>query len=552
MKLRRREKPIEDNAPPQIDLPKKRMWELFAKNDYSFYVEYVHHGIYKHGKHTRYICDVLEAVERGEKKRVIITLPPRHSKSMTVSETFPSWFIGRNPHRRVIEVSYGDRLAKRFGRLNKAKIREFGKDVFGIGLPEFGVGSLSSVDWGIADAETKEMYRGGMLSTGIGGSITGEGADLLLIDDPIKNREEAYSETYRNKIWEEWKNTLLTRLMPGGAVIIILTRWHEDDLVGRILNPKFNDDGTGEVTPWEIVSLPAECDSDNDLLNREKGEYLWPEFGFDAQWGIQTKKDVGSKTWTSLYQQKPVAIEGEIIKRHWWNEYDFKNPPPFLEIAQSWDCAYEEEKNLKGSYTTCTTWGRTIKGYYLLDVYRKQIEFPELIRMMKALYSRYNPNVVIVEYKASGKSAFQQLKTQTAIPLLKDNPHKSKIVRLELVSPMIESGLAYLPDFAPWLYDYIEELSTFPGGENDDQVDSTSQALKYFQLKSSRYIATSDEFEEEEEEERQEEDSNVINIEGLVFSKEALPEELLDVDPNTITKEDLTRAIMAERYGLND
>lgn len=533
----------------QKDINLKRKWEILAKNDYSFYVEYVHRGMYQHGAHTLYICNILEKIEKGELDRVVFTLPPRHSKSMTVSETFPSWFIGKNSERRVIEVSYSDRLAKRFGRLNKQKIKEFGEDIFGISMPEWGTGTQSSTDWNVAKKNEDgaiEICRGGMISSGIGGSITGEGAHLLLIDDPIKNREEAYSLTYRNKIWEEWKNTLLTRLMPGGAVIIILTRWHEDDLVGRILNPKYYEGTEKDEDRWTIVSLPAECDIDDDLIGREKGEYLWPEYGFDKAWADKTKIDVGNRTWTSLYQQRPTALEGGLIKRHWWKEYKANNPPPFVEIIQSWDCAYEEFDNLKGSFTVCTTWGRTERNrYYLLDVYRKQIEYPELIKQMKALYSKWNPNAVIVEYKASGKSAFQALRSQTSIPLLKELPHKSKLVRLEIVSPLIEAGLVYLPDLAPWLFDYIEELATFPG-QYDDQVDSTSQALKYFQTRTSRGIVTSDEYEAEEEllEERE-----VINIEGLILNKEALPDSLAEAEVESITREELHRAILDERYG---
>lgn len=525
----------------------ERALEIMARRDYSFYVVYVHHGLYVHGEHTEYICNVLQDVEEGKEKRVMIWLPPRHSKSMTVSETFPSYFVGRNTERRVIEVSYGDRLAKRFGRLNKAKVKEFGMPVFGVTLSEWGVGSTSSNDWQVATIKEGKLIqqRGGMLSTGIGGSITGEGADLLLIDDPIKNREEAYSAVYRDKIWEEWKNTLRTRLQPGGSIIIILTRWHEDDLAGRLLNPKYRE-SENDKEEWKIISMPAVCDSENDLLNRKIGQTLWPGYGFDEEWAEQTKNDVGSKTWSSLYQQKPSATEGDLIKRNWWGIYNHNAPPEFIEIIQSWDCAYEEKDNLKGSYTVCTTWGRGFLGYYLLDVYRKQIEYPELIKQMKALYSKWNPSVVIIEYKASGKSAFQSLKLESEIPLLKDNPHKSKIVRLEIVSPLIESGRVFLPDMAPWLFDYIEELSMFPNGEYDDQVDSTSQGLKYFQTRAGKFIATSEDYEQIEGDE----ESDIVEIEGIRMNKESLPAELVDIDPSTITRDDLQRAILAERYGI--
>ncbi len=524
----------------------QRQWEMLARMDYSFYLSYVHNGLYKHSKHTEYICKIMQDIEAGKEDRVIFCLPPRHSKSMTISETFPSYFIGRNNQRRVIEVSYGDRLAKRFGRLNKAKIREFGARLFNLSLPEWGVGVASSTDWGVMNATTKESYRGGMLSTGIGGSITGEGADLLLIDDPIKNREEAYSQVYRDKIWEEWKNTLRTRLQPNGAVVIILTRWHEDDLVGRLLNPKYSADSLDKGKKWKIVSLPVICDSEDDLLGRKIGQCLWPEFGFDEEWAKFTMIDVGSRVWASLYQQKPSAAEGQVVKRGWWKEYNSKAIPEMIEIIQSWDCAYEEKDNLKGSYSVCTTWGRGYLGYYLLDVYRKQIEYPELIKQMKALHSKWNPSAVIIEYKASGKSAYQALKVQTAIPLLKVIPHKSKLVRMEIVNPMIESGRTFLPDTAPWLYDYLEEMSLFNNGEYDDQVDSTSQALSYFQQRAGRFIVTSDEYEEKEEEKK------IISIEGMVISEEFLPESIVvmtEEEKLLLTEEDIRKAVMIERYG---
>lgn len=521
--------------------PLEKQWDLLAKHDYEFYLTYVHRGFYMHGRHTKLICNALDKVEKGEIDRLILCLPPRHSKSMTVSETFPSYFIGRNPARRVIEVSYGDRLAKRFGRLNKQKIKEFGRDIFNIALPEWGVGVSSSSDWGVAtiaeDGKTLISQRGGMLSTGIGGSITGEGADLLLIDDPIKNREEAYSITYRDKIWEEWKNTLRTRLQPNGAVIIILTRWHEDDLVGRLLNPRYREDGGDDKDRWKIISLAALCDSDNDLLGRKVNETLWPEYGFDKKWADQTKNDVGSTTWSALYQQRPSAVEGQLIKRSWWQEYNHNALPEMQMIVQSWDCAFEESGD--GSYSVCTTWGKGARGIYLIDVYRRQMEFPELIRQMKLLYSKYNPSVVVVEYAASGKPAYQSLKMQTGIPLMPITVHKSKVVRLDIVSPMIEAGRVFLPDTATWLHDYLEEMSMFPNGENDDQVDSTSQALSFFQQRAEKWIVTSDEYEEKKK------------VEPIIDLANGLPIDIEDisVEDAKLTREERLKVIFEERYG---
>ena len=223
-------------------------------------MELVTHGRWKRAKHLDLLCDYLEQVDLGEIERLIITMPPRHGKSMTVTESFPSWFIGRNPERRVIEVSYGAELAKRFGRSNRRKIEEFGADIFDITIAR---DNATLTNWSI------EGHSGGMISAGIGGSITGQGADLLVIDDPIKNRKEAESLTYRESIWAEWQDTLSSRLHPGGRVVIIMTRWHEDDLVGRLLK---------QDNTWRLINLPALAE-DNDILGREEGQALWPEHG---------------------------------------------------------------------------------------------------------------------------------------------------------------------------------------------------------------------------------------------------------------------------------
>ncbi len=221
------------------------MQTALARIDYEYYLELVHRGRYRPAQHTRFIAEHLTQVERGTLKRLMIFLPPRHSKSMTVSESFPSYFIGRDPDRRVILTSYGDSLARRFGKANRDKLDDFGKRLFNINIDS---NNSSVTNWGI------EGHRGGMISSGIGSGITGEGADCLIIDDPVKNRQEANSQTFRDRIWNEWQSTLYTRLHPGGSVIIILTRWHEDDLAGRLLNPDY-----GEVEEWEIIRLPAEA-----------------------------------------------------------------------------------------------------------------------------------------------------------------------------------------------------------------------------------------------------------------------------------------------------
>lgn len=437
-----------------------------ARNDFDFYVEYTHRGHYQHARHTHYICNILNKVEKGIIDRLIITMPPRHSKSMTVSETFPSFFIGKDPERRVIEVSYGDALAQKFGRANRKKIEEYGPSIFNIQISKE---NASTTNWGI------EGHRGGMISAGIGGSITGEGADLLLVDDPIKNREEAESEFYRERVWSEWQNTLLTRLHPNARIIVILTRWHEDDLAGRILAGK-------DKNQWTLLSLPAIAES-GDLLGREEGEPLWPEHGYDKAWASSTKVNVGSRTWNSLYQQHPTPPEGGIIKREWLKFYN-RLPEYFEQILLSFDCAFKDEKEAKSGspdYVVGQAWGRLGGNMFLLDQVRARLNFPATLKMVQGMIEKWpQARAKLIEDKANGSAVISTLRDKISgiIPV---EPEGGKVARLNAVSPDFESGNVYLPSSAikPWILDYVEELVSFPNGAFDDQVDATSQALLY-------------------------------------------------------------------------
>jgi predicted phage terminase large subunit-like protein len=402
----------------------------------------------------------------------MVFMPPRHGKSMTISETFPSYYIGKNPNRRVIMASYGDSLAKKFGRANKRKLEQYGDEVFQIGLSK---DNSSVTNWDI------EGHRGGMISAGIGGSITGEGADLLLIDDPIKNREEADSETYREKVWNEWQNTLLTRLHAGGSVIIILTRWHEDDLAGRLLREQEELKKIGDLDPedeWTVLSLPAICEAEDDVMGREIGEALWPEHGYDQKWAKQKERDVGSRTWSALYQQRPAPTEGQLLQRHWWNFY--KELPKMHEQIQSWDCTF---KDTKGSdWVVGQLWGRVAQEYYLIAQIRRRLDLPGTIVGVKRMTVEYPlARAKYVEDKANGPAVIQMLKKHI-FGLIAVNPEGGKVARVNAVSPMIESGNVYLPDpsIAPWVNAFIDECAAFPNGTHDDQVDCMSQALFQF------------------------------------------------------------------------
>ncbi len=439
-------------------------WRALARIDYSFYCEYVHRGTYKPAKHLEYVAEKLEKVESGDIKRLMIFMPPRHGKSMTVSETFPSYFIGKKPSRRVIEVSYGDSLARKFGRMNRTKVEEFGEELFDIKVSQE---NASMTNWGI------KGRRGGMISAGIGGPITGEGADLLIIDDPIKNRQEADSQTYRNMVWNEWQNTLLTRLHPGGAIIIILTRWHEDDLAGRLLKE--------EPDKWEVINLAAVAEDENDQLGREIGETLWPEHGFDKKWAKEKKKEVGSRTWAALYQQRPSPAEGGILKRGWWQYYKVEYTQ-FDEIIQSWDMSFKDTKSAKGKdpdFVVGQVWGRRGADMYLLDQVRDRMDFPSTLQAVRNMTAKWPlARTKLVEDKANGPAVIASLKREIA-GLIPVEPQGSKEARASAVSPYIEAGNVYLPDptLAHWVNDFVEECAAFPNGNHDDQVDAMSQAL---------------------------------------------------------------------------
>ena len=430
-----------------------------ARRSYRDYIVRVHHGIYQHFKHTELICRALQPIADGFQKYLIVELPPRHSKSMTITESFPSYFLGKNPQKRVIATAYSDELARKFGRFNRNKLAEFGPLLFG---EEIDQGKSASNNWNILGS------RGGMVATGIGGSITGEGADLLIIDDPIKNAEEANSATMREKVWSEWESTLSTRLHNGGSVIVVMTRWHEDDLVGRLLERSPHD--------WERLRLPAIAEDDDDLLGRSVGQALCPELGFTKEWAALKKREVGSTVWASLYQQRPAPAEGAIFNRGWWKYY--RTPPSrFEEIVQSWDLAF---KGTDGSdYVVGQIWGRVGADKYLLDQVRDRMDFPATLQAFRSLSAKWpRARAKLVEDKANGPAVIATLKREIAgiIPV---EPEGGKVVRAQAVTADIEAGNVFIPEptRAPWVHDYVEEFASFPNGKNDDQVDCTTQAL---------------------------------------------------------------------------
>jgi len=436
-----------------------------AKSKLSFFLEYESHGIWQSARHLELLCSKLEAVERGKIKRLMVFMPPRHGKSEVSTKKFPAWFLGRNPDKEVIISSYAADLAYDFSRIARNTLKEWGPVLWGVEIAKDNAGVER---WGI------EGTRGGLTAAGVGGPITGRGAHVAIIDDPFKNWEEAVSPTIRENVWNWYRSTLRTRLAPGGAIILIMTRWHEDDLAGRLLEEMKR--GTGE--DWEVLSLPAVAEDEKDALGREPGQVLWPE-RFSEKEYEDTKKAVGSKLWASMYQQRPAPDEGGIFKRRWWKFYR-QQPARFDEVIQSWDCTFKDAQS--SDYVVGQVWGRLGADKYLLDQVRDRMDFPTTLQAIRTMTAKWpQARAKLVEDKANGPAVIATLKREIS-GLIAVEPEGGKVVRAQAVSPDVEAGNVYLPDpsVAPWIHDFIEETVAFPNGANDDQVDAMTQALNRF------------------------------------------------------------------------
>jgi predicted phage terminase large subunit-like protein len=463
-----------------------------TKFDYPFYVEYTHEGRWIPARHLLFICEqVQEFIESDTGHAydiLILQMPPQHGKSQSVTETLPSWYLGKNPLKRVIQVSYNEETAERFCRRNKEKIRQFGQNIFGIEISK------------TTDRSTEfELSNnvGRMISRGIMSGITSNPANLFIIDDPIKNRLEADSETYRERVWDEWQNSIKTRLAAGAKIIIILTRWHEDDLAGRVIaNEKH----------VQVINLPCEAE-ENDLIGRTPGQALFPEIGKGDTWLKEFKQSYindssggGLRAWLALFQGRPTAQEGNMIKRYWWRYWKPKGmelPPVTVktqggqiihieavdlpdiwdEQLQSWDCTFKSE--VDNDMVCGGIWGRRAANYFLLDLINEHMDIIQTIENIQS-FSKKWPRALrkLIEDKANGPAVIQIL--QRKLPgLVAVNPEGGKIARANAVSPAIESGNVYIPHpmVYSWVNSYLDQLSSFPQGKNDDMVDMTTQAL---------------------------------------------------------------------------
>lgn len=454
-----------------------------AKNDYYSYVRYTHKLIYEYTRHGEFICNVLnEAVQK--RKRMIageiaretqyfmFSVPAQHGKSMHITETFPSFFLGHFPHEGVIEISYNSDFASKFGGRNKDKVKEYGMELFGIGVAS---DKASSDEWDIVDKDGRKT-RGGMISRGIMSGITGSSlGDCIIIDDPIKNAEEANSETMRKKQWEEWRDSIRRRIHPGAIVILINTRWHEDDLWGRLLNPEY-----AKPFPWKVYNLPLECDQthidkEGNPLNRKLGEPLWPErYGYEH---IAEAKGYPS-SFNAMDQGRPTAEEGNIFKKDWWKWTD-ELPKKWDIKIMSVDASFKDTED--SAKTSIQVWGKDGGYLYLIDNDTRRMDFVTAIRaVMNMLQQHKDIGPKYIEDKANGTAIINMLNRKVGgfIPVKADAGTGGKEARARAVTPWIQSGNVWLPRGKEWTKDFIEETASFPKGAYADQVDAASQALR--------------------------------------------------------------------------
>ena len=443
------------------------------------------------------IDEALNEVAGTPDGRLIVSVAPQEGKSTRVAKDFPTWVLTQNPETRIVTASYGQTLANRNGLALRRNITDHPQ----LGLtiaPDNG----AKHEWELAG------HRGGVLAVGIGAGLTGRPADLLIIDDPIKDRKEAESALIRQNIWDWWTDAASTRLAPGAPVVLILTRWHEDDLAGRLLAQE-----DGHL--WKVINIPAQADHDpakgeTDPLGREPGEFMLSARGrTTAQWeAIKTR--VGSRTWNALYQGRPSPAEGGIFKREWWDRYDARYTDPLWivrndgshvalhmdEVLISWDMAFKDTSS--SDYVVGQVWARRGADAYMLDQVHDRMDFVTTCQRFRELAAKWpQATLKIVEDKANGTAVINALRR--IVPgIVPESPTESKEARASAVSPLVEAGNVHLPvpEIAPWVGGLIEEAAGFPNTANDDQVDAMSQALNRLVLAP---LMADDDFQEPEE-----------------------------------------------------
>ena len=438
-----------------------------SQNNFLDFIKHVYPN-YIIGEHHRRLAQLFEDIANGKKKRIIVNIAPRHGKSELISYLAPAWFLGKHPAKKVIMASHTADLAVNFGR----RVRNLvGSDAYKDVFPniELQADSKSASRWGT-------NFNGEYFAIGVGGALAGRGADLFIIDDPHSEQDAKLGKPdVFLPAWEWFQSGPLQRLMPGGAIIVVMTRWSKLDLTGQIVNQMIKND---EVDDWEVVEFPA-------ILENKEGEEvpLWPDF-----WSIEELKSrraaLDIRYWNAQYMQNPVSEEGALIKREWWNIWEKEDPPNCEFTIMTLDAA--QEANNRADYNALTVWGVFLNeetnnyNIILLNAIKKRLEFPELKQLCIEEYKDWEPDAFIVEKKSNGAALYQEFR-RMGIPVGEFTPGKGqdKISRVNAVSDLFSSGIVWAPD-RRWANEVIEECNDFPSGANDDLVDATTLALMRF------------------------------------------------------------------------
>ena len=470
-------------SPTEKAMFDKELEHKKIRDNYALYIKHIYPN-YVFTKFHALLCNicqsVVEKVENGQKVRICISVPPQHGKSHTITETLPSWFIGRNQELRAILTAYNADIAEKFGNKNRQLVKDFGEKLFGIKISE---SQDNKTLWDI------DKHKGGLYSAGILGGITSNTSQLTIVDDPFKNGQEAENPDIREKVWQTFVDSVLTRSQgKGNAVIVIHTRWHDDDLIGRL----------SKLGGWIIVNIPCVWENGVDkLLGRKIGQTLCPELGFDSEWAMQMQKMLGAKKWNALYQGKPYIDGGNLIKRASLKFYSEQTKPSVFDaIEMSCDLTFGGTR--KDNDNVCIgVWGRVGADHYLLQKVKKKMTFQETLQTLRVLADKYPQcRKKIVEAKANGLATIETLNREIG-GFVEFNPgSKSKQERFENIIPLIESGNVWLPSESldPTIEDDIDEMLRFPNATHDDFVDMLSQYLLNYEYRYGGKIDTDSRF----------------------------------------------------------
>jgi predicted phage terminase large subunit-like protein len=431
------------------------------------------------GRHHKIIGDKFNKIAQGKLKRLIVCLPPRHSKSEFASTYFPAWMMGRKGDLKIIQTTHTAELAVRFGR----KVRNIiDSDDYSQVFPDLQLqaDNKSAGRW-TTNQEGESFYAG------VGGAITGRGADLLIIDDP-HSEQDAMSPTAMESAYEWYTSGPRQRLQPGGIIIIVMTRWSTKDLVGKVLKKQ----GDDHADQWDVVEFPA--------IMPESDTPLWPEF-WKKEELLSVKASLPISKWNSQWMQNPTAEAGSIVKREWWRKWEKDWVPSYEYVIQSYDTAFSKKET--ADYSAITTWAifqspdDNVQAIILLDAKRVRLDFPELKRLAYEEYKYWEPDCILIEAKASGTPLTQELR-RMGIPVTAYTPSRGqdKIARMNSVAPIFESGMVWAPDES-FADEVIEEMASFPFGDNDDYCDSATMALMRF--RQGGFLSLQDDYPEEAE-----------------------------------------------------